>query len=132
MKIRRRRSVSTPFLLVLGFCLGMVNIGSADDAAKNRRASGDLGILKLGMQAYYEEFGHLPTMDEGLWALMVPAKSADPGRKWPGFLRKMMLDPWGHEYFFERLEGAEFRLRSYGKDGIRSDDDITLLSSATK
>ena len=115
-----------PFVTVLMTWLVFALPAVADDAKKARRAVGDMDILKLGLKSYYKHFDHLPNNTEGLWALMIPEKSADESRDWPGFLRKMMLDPWGNEYHFKRVGDMEYGLRSYGPDGIRSDDDVTL------
>ena len=111
-------------LLVVTTQLSITSTSWADDADKAKRASGDMNVLRVGLEAYHKHFDHLPNETEGLWALMIPEKSADATREWPGFLRKMMFDPWGNEYFFERTGDRSYKLRSYGPDKIRSADDV--------
>jgi general secretion pathway protein G len=69
------------------------------------------------LDAYRVDMGRYPTTQEGLSALV--DRSSD--LRWRGpYLRKAIpLDPWGRPYVYRSpgQSGAEYDLRSYGKDG---------------
>jgi general secretion pathway protein G len=94
------------------------------DKAKVRQTKIHMSQVVSALQMYYTDCNKYPQSLEGL-------VKADPNcSNWgPEPYTKKVTDEWGHEYQYE-LNGSEYHLKSFGKDGREGgsgyDADITL------
>ena len=114
-------------LVILGSMVGfqIINMkkGADEDAARLQ-----IGMFEQQLDAYRLHVGSYPTANQGLAALRVqPADLANPA-KWRGpYANKdIPTDPWGNPYQYELVTAEQFRIWSWGPDGIDgSEDDIS-------
>jgi len=105
-------------LIILGLFLSKIMTNSHKDVHKQlvciqmKGISNDLKMFQLDMGKY-------PTTEEGLEPLLTSS-----------YLSRYPLDSWGHELKYMNKNNT-FELISYGKDGIKSSDDI-LFSECQK
>lgn len=117
--MRRRSGFTLIELLIVMAILGMLAalVGPAlfGNLGKGQRASAATQISQLvtALDSYRLDVGQYPRTLEGL-------VENDSGREsWAGpYLRgELPRDPWGNDYHYE-LAGRDFRLLSYGADGV--------------
>ena len=93
-------------------------LGRVDDARVSKTKS-DIQAIEAALALYKLDNFRFPTSEQGLTALV--QKPADPEiRNWKegGYLKRLMKDPWGHDYqyAFPGTQG-EYDLFSFGADG---------------
>jgi len=103
--------------------------GRSEDA-KIAVAKADIETnVSMALKLYELDNGTLPTMEQGLDALMTKPTSSPAPENWKGpYLEKKPLDPWKRLYQY-RFPGtsntAGYDLFSFGKDGSEgTTDDI--------
>ncbi len=98
-----------------------------DKAQLDVRKSVDALAVALGRYRYH--VGEYPTTEEGLEQL---ASSRVVKRGWCGpYIRKVVKDPWGHDYMYVRNGAAENpTLYSKGLDGLAGTEDDILPDPA--
>lgn len=115
-------------LAILGSVMALLlpKIVGGQDKAKVKEAQIQMGQIINSMQMYYTDCGRYPKSLEGL------TKKDDCSNWGPEVYYKVkggeIKDPWGNEYLYE-LNGAEFTLKSLGRDGAEGgsgyDEDIS-------
>jgi len=123
-------------LAILGsiFALLAGRFGGARDKAKVKEAKIQMGMILNALSSYNLDCGKYPQSLDGL------AKADDCSNWGPeAYYRNKLKDPWNNNYAYE-LNGSEFTLKSYGKDGkeggadfnkdINSDDEAGSAESA--
>ena len=116
-------------LVILGSLVGIgyfqIQKGMTVDATKT-----EIKTLEQAVEMYQLGMGRLPTMDEGLEALIVPPAEDVSGR-WKGpYLKATQVpyDPWESPYNYEVLDADEFQISSNGPDGQQgTDDDVFII-----
>ena len=86
--------------------------------AQRTKAISDMNQMKTALELYQLDNFNLPTVDEGLQALITPPRP--DMRKYPkgGYLDRDPVDPWGNPYVYRRPgQHGEFDILSYGRDG---------------
>lgn len=86
--------------------------------AQRTKAISDMNQMKTALELYQLDNFNLPTVDEGLQALVTPPRP--DMRKYPkgGYLDRDPVDPWGNPYVFVRPgQHGEYDIISYGRDG---------------
>lgn len=139
-KTRRRKGFTLLELIVvlaiIATLAGVVapallgNVGEARQTA----ARAQLEIFALALDAYRIDVGEYPGDGDGLRALRSAPTDARLAARWRGpYLRHAVpLDPWGRDWVYRRLDGAQqepYELSSLGRDGLsggeREDADVT-------
>lgn len=113
-----------------------VNVAHHPGKAKVAAAEMQLKILKTALNVYRSEQGQLPTLQQGLEALVAEPTIPPLAERYPqdGYLdsSKLPVDPWGNEYIYlvPGRTGRSFELLCYGSDGEPGGiDDAADLSS---
>src|SRR5258708_1545027 len=90
-------------------------VGRREQADKTKTV-GDIANIKLELSAFSADIGRYPTTEEGLQALVTK-----PGDlpEWKGYLEKLPVDPWKHNYVYRcpGTNGKEYDLYSTGPSG---------------
>ena len=138
-KFRRRRQrrgftlmeilLVLAILVILGSLVGIgyfqIQKGMTVDATKT-----EIRTLEQAVKYYQLAMGRLPSMDEGLEALINPPADDIKGR-WKGpYLETTQVpyDPWENPYNYEVLDADEFQITSNGPDGQQgTDDDVFII-----
>jgi general secretion pathway protein G len=114
-------------IMIIGLLALMVvpRLRGVADRAKRTKAQADIQELKQALDRYYLDNGSYPTTDQGLQALVSPPTSGRVPTNYEegGYVEKIPLDPWGHPYVYQS-DGASYALKSFGPDGVQSQDDI--------
>lgn len=107
--------------------LGSKFVG-AQDKARIKEAKLAMGEISKALSMYYTDCGKYPASLE----LLIKPDPACASWGPTSYLEKKKTvpkDPWGNDFVYE-LNGSEFTLKSYGKDGVEGGDglnaDITL------
>jgi general secretion pathway protein G len=129
-KKRNRRSGFTLIeIMVVVMIIGMlatlvgVRVIDAYERAQRKAAVTQINNLETALQTYRLEFGRYPTTEQGLDALVKQPSIEPIPRNYPqnGILKskEVPLDPWknSYVYFCPGLNGEEYTIVSYGKDG---------------
>jgi general secretion pathway protein G len=97
------------------------------DVAKETRVDSDIKAILTQLKVYEAKNLQPPTTEQGLKALVeLPTIEPIPER-WTQLLESVPMDPWGHEFRYERpakRSKADYDVYSLGKDGVESSDDI--------
>jgi general secretion pathway protein G len=120
-------------VIIIAALAGMVlpHLMPATESAKAKITTADIANISTALKMYRLHVGHYPSTDEGLDALLKPAKeyNGEP------YLEKPALDPWGRKYEY-RYPGSHnaggFDLWSQGSDPQKTDDDITNWNTTGK
>jgi general secretion pathway protein G len=125
-------------LVIIMSLAGVVTVNVIRYQARARVDSTKLQLKQLhqAVRLYQSEQGRIPTMEQGLEALVSrPTRPPVPERYPPGgYLdtRQMPRDGWGNEFIYlvPGSDGAEFEIVSYGSDGEPggTGDDADLSS----
>ena len=114
-------------ILVLGLLTTIVmqSLPGAADKAKRTKAQADIAELKTALDRYYLDNGYYPTTDQGLRALVtLPTTGIVPLVYYSGgYIELLPRDPWGNPYFYQS-DGNSYVLKSLGREGFESADDI--------
>jgi general secretion pathway protein G len=114
-------------ILIIGLLALMIvpRLKGVADRAKRTKAQADISELKQALDRYYLDNGSYPTSDQGLQALITPPTSGRVPTNYEegGYIEKLPDDPWGHPYVYQS-DGSSYVLKSYGPDGVQSQDDI--------
>lgn len=120
-------------ILVLGIIAllvgsGIVYLVGVLDVGKESRVKADLNTLTAALRTYETQNLVLPTTQQGILALVEKPKSKPVPKSWRPFLKKVIVDPWGNEYQYQRpgkKDPSGFDLYSKGPDGeAGTADDI--------
>jgi general secretion pathway protein G len=112
-------------VMIIAILAGIVgvNVLRRPAEAKITAARMQLKQLKHAVELYRLDQGRLPTLEQGLDALVArPTREPVPAN-YPaeGYLdsRNVPLDPWGHEYIYlaPGRRGESFEIITYGSDG---------------
>lgn len=111
-------------LAILGsiFALLAGRFAGARDKAKVKEANIQMGQISNSLSQYNLDCNKYPSALDGL-------KKADDCKNWGpnAYYQGKLEDPWANPYFYE-VSGAEFTLKSYGRDkkegGSGFDKDI--------
>lgn len=129
-------------LVVMAIVMGLVSVVGVNVIRHQREARVKTATIQIrelqNAIAHFEtEQGRIPTMEQGLEALVQkPVSSPVPERYPPdGYLasRRLPKDPWGNDYIYVApgREGLPFEIISYGADGESGGSgDAADISSA--
>lgn len=101
-------------LAILGsiFALLAPKFGGARDKANQKEAKIQMGMISNALSNYNLDCGKYPKTLEGLVKQDADCSNWGPD----AYYAKSLKDPWKNDYVYE-LNGAEFTLKSLGKDG---------------
>lgn len=113
-------------LLVGAGVTGLVNVLGL---GKSTKAKADISTITSALRAYEAQNLFLPTSQQGVKALVFKPNSRPKPKLWKPFMKeKLLLDPWGNEYQYQRpgkKDQGGFDLYSSGEDGVAgTEDDI--------
>jgi len=126
-------------LAIISILAGIVtiNIVNRPSEAKIAATKTTLRALKSAVNVYRTDNGHVPTMQQGLGALMEKPVTPPIPSNYPadGYLdtKVFPLDPWKNEYIYlvPGRRGESFEIVSYGSDGQSGGEgDAADLSSS--
>lgn len=126
-------------LAILSILAGIVIVNVADRPGEARVAAArtTLQSLRSAVNLYRTDNGNVPTMQQGLAALVEKPTSGPALQKYPqdGYLgtRVLPADPWKNDYIYlvPGREGETFEIISYGSDGQPGGEgDAADLSSS--
>lgn len=131
-------NVSKCFLLLLFFlsitaCGKQPGISSIPSEYRLRSGDSELTFqqqiyyIAAALEIYRLHTGSYPTQEENLDALLTKPDSVIEDNKWFGPYAESEIfftDPWNNRIAYTVQPNEVFDLRSYGKDGIKSGDDI--------
>jgi general secretion pathway protein G len=108
-------------VIILGLLASLVvpNLIGQGEKAKQKLVCVQMKSLKNALNSFKVQYGHYPTTEEGLKALI---QNPDPDKyqDYPkgGFLsdKKLPKDPWGNDYIYIN-NGGELDIISLGADG---------------
>ena len=96
--------------------------------AQDVKVNADVKSMGTQMMVYENLNGFLPSMQQGIAALMEKPTSEPIPRNWKRLLTEIPIDPWGNAYVFEtpaRRSKESYDLYSKGPDRQpNTDDDI--------
>lgn len=115
-------------LVVMAIIMGLVTVVTVNVLQKQKKARVDTARIQIrelqNAVAHYQiEQGRIPTMEQGLDALVRKPTASPAPETYPpdGYLasRNLPRDPWSHEYVYivPGREGLPFEIVSYGADG---------------
>ncbi len=119
---RARRDASgftlVELMVVIAIIAGLativgVNLFGALSESEVTQATAQIRNFKTALTSYRITFNKFPTTQEGLNALV-----QNPKQK--SFLDapEVPLDPWGNPYVYTSENGKDFKILSYGADGV--------------
>ena len=115
-------------VIIIGTLVAMImpRLTGRSEQARIAAAQADIRAnIATALKLYELDNGSFPDTSEGLDALLKKSTSAI---NWNGpYLERKPLDPWGREYEYKwpGEHRADYDLYSLGKDGIKSNDDVT-------
>lgn len=107
---------SVVLLLTFGDTMMMLSGTSAEIC----RIKGDFNSIGAVLKMYQINNGSYPTQKQGLMALIEKPADFPADKEWAQLADKVPLDPWGnpYQYIAPTSPDGEFRLFSFGRDGI--------------
>ena len=115
-------------VIIIGVLAAMVvpRFAGRTEQAKIARAKSDIAAVGLALDVYELDMGSYPEKLDQLLAAPDSAGLAESNWRGPYLKRgrKGLVDPWGKDYQYERLEG-DYKLTSFGPDGAQGNDDLT-------
>lgn len=126
-------------LAIISILAGIVtiNVVRRPGEAKVAAAKTQLRALKSAVNLYRTDHGFIPTMQQGLPALIQAPTTPPVPEKYPadGYLDTRVLprDPWGYDFIYlaPGRRGESFEIISYGSDGQPGgEEDAADLSSS--
>ena len=120
-------------LVVLAILMSLATIVTVNVLRHQREARRQTAIIQIkqlqnAVVHYQTEQGRIPTMEQGLEALVAKPQVPPVPERYPpdGYLgsRRLPKDPWQHGYVYiaPGREGASFEIVSYGSDGQQGGD----------
>ena len=107
-------------LVIIGIMAGAVTmtVSHRIDMGRKTRAKTDITEFVTAIESHYAEAGRYPTNEEALGVLA------------PKYIKKLVKDPWGRAYQYNRPgKNSAFEVICYGADGRTggdgADEDIT-------
>lgn len=109
-------------VVIIGILASVVvpRIMDNPDKARSAKVKADLQRLGGALDLYRLDNYIYPTTDQGLEALVSEPTSAPQPPNWKrgGYIKKLLADPWGNEYFYlSPGEHGETDIYSLGADG---------------
>jgi general secretion pathway protein G len=110
-------------IMVVVFILGLLvtlvapRIIGRTDEARVTKAKADIKAIEEAANLFKLDNGFFPSTAEGIPALIQPpprARRPNPD----GYLSKIPMDPWGHEYLYQSDGQREVVVVSLGADGV--------------
>ena len=83
--------------------------------------------LAAALEIYRLHTGAYPTQEDNLDALLTKPETVEGTGDWFGPYAesdRFFIDPWNNRIVYFKQPGGVYDLRSYGKDGVPSGDDI--------
>lgn len=113
-------------LLVGAGVTGLVNVLGL---GKETKAKADISTISSALRAYEAQNLYLPTTQQSIKALVHKPSSRPVPKSWKPYMKeKLLLDPWGNQYQYQRpgkKDNGGFDLYSVGEDGVSgTSDDI--------
>lgn len=132
---RRRKGGFTlaEVLVVLAILMSLATIVTVNVLRHQREARRQTAVIQIkqlqnAVVHYQTEQGRIPTMEQGLEALVAKPQVPPVPERYPpdGYLgsRHLPKDPWQHDYVYiaPGREGTAFEIVSYGSDGQQGGD----------
>lgn len=113
-------------LAILGSMAGVYFRGVQQKALRDATRT-QISAFKSAVEFFQINVNSYPTTEQGLNALITaPSDLANP-EKWgtkPYLdVPQIPMDPWGHPYNYELKDADNYRIWSYGPDGIDGNED---------
>lgn len=134
-KIYTLRVIAAILFIVWSFLFLGIN-----GVRKNHPGATELMISMLtdAISLFAKDIGRCPSNDEGL-SVLVDRPNSSNNKNWKGpYLSKSVpKDPWGHPFVYFSTQPNEYKLYSYGADGISKSngndpDDINTWDTNKK
>ena len=86
------------------------------------------------LDAYKLDLGNYPPTYQGLAVLHVRPSDLPDKSKWQGPYAKQDIppDPWGKPYFYEMITPTQYRVCSFGPDGVFNTADDIVKGTGTE
>ncbi len=111
---------------MVGIFIAQMQAGAYEDLAKTQ-----MGMFETQLKAYRLHVGSLPNSNQGLDALMfAPTDLANPD-KWRGpySSKEIPPDPWSNPYQYEMVSAVQYRMWSWGADGMDGTEDDVIVTN---
>lgn len=127
-------------IIIITLLSSVVAVNLFDKPGEARQSTARLQIknLQTAIQLYKTRHGVMPTIEQGLQALVKEPTRGPIPKNYPkeGYLDNLTVpvDPWGNPYIYlaPGRSGEAFEIISYGSDGEpHGDEEATDLSSST-
>lgn len=86
-------------------------------------AQQDVRSISLALDLYHLDNGFYPSVVQGLHALVVVPQLDPIPRLWNKYLPRLSNDPWGNPYKYQISHSGNYKVCSYGNDGIEGGTD---------
>ncbi len=127
---RRRGFTLMEVLLVLAILVILMSMVGVFVAGIQTGAYEDLALTQISMfenqlDAYRLHVGRYPDTNQGLEALRSPPPDLQNPNRWRGpySQKDIPTDPWGNPYQYELIGPEQFRIWSWGADGVPGTED---------
>lgn len=113
-------------IIILGLLASLVmpNIIGKGEQAKQKLVCVQMESIANSMQMFKLSNGVYPDTEEGLSALVTNPDAEKYPSYEPGYLEKVPVDPWKHNYIYIKDENGGFDLISLGADGKEGGEDV--------
>lgn len=115
--VKKSKSVLLVWVLVVIFFIAIVAAISIPNLIEAKKKA-EIKVNREQMHAIFLAIGDYQT-DKGV----LPETLEDLMSEGPFYIRVLPKDPWGRSYVY-RKDGETFTLKSLGRDGVESEDDI--------
>ncbi len=112
-----------PLIVLFGLIVWYLGT-SGLEVAKDIQTENDFSALSTQLRIYAEEGGGIPTIDQGLDALVSRPTIPPLPKKWDQLMAYVPKDPWHREYQYRQIDEKTFELRSEGEIAGDSSDDM--------